>query len=103
MSLRAYDSRVVDFPFFRIVREYTRKKIRAELLSNGEQLALPLRDGGSDWAASQATATSVRAVLASFVLHLFVVFLSFWVTSLTSFYFTVLAVWPYCRYAVRQY
>ena len=59
----------------------------------------PLRDGSSDWAASQATATSVRAVLASFVLHLFVVFLSFWVTSRTAFnlvlgFFSVLTVWP---------
>ena len=74
----------------------------------GSSSLYTLRDGGSDWAASQATATSVRAVLASFVLHLFVVFLSFWVTSLSSFhlvlgFFTVLAVWPYCRYAVRQY
>ena len=52
----------------------------------GSSSLYPLRDGSSDWAASQATATSVRAVLASFVLHLFVVLLSLWVTSFTSFY-----------------
>ena len=37
MSLRAFDTRVDDLPIFRIVREYTRTKIRAELSSNGSE------------------------------------------------------------------
>ena len=37
MSLRAYDTRVDGLPIFRIVREYPRTKIRAELSSNGSE------------------------------------------------------------------
>ena len=41
--------------------------------SGSKSSLYPLRDGVSDWAVSPETATSVRAVRASFVLHLFVV------------------------------
>ena len=59
----------------------------------------PARDGGSDWTASQAMATSVRAVLpsssASFVLHLFVVLSRFPAVPLFLGYVTcvLLGIW----------